>query len=49
MLFRDHETMAGENRAVIEEGQGDFVLKHQTSWHLAGDDLTKKAGHVIQG
>jgi hypothetical protein len=49
VLFWDQEAVAREDRAVIEERQRYFVLKHQTSRHLAGDDLTKKAGRVIQG
>jgi hypothetical protein len=48
MFFWDQEAMAREDRAVIKEGQRDFVLKHQTSRHLPGNDLTKKAGQVIQ-
>ncbi len=46
ILPGNQQTMAGENGAVVQKGDGNFVFKHQTRQDITADNLTKLAGRV---
>ena len=43
MRFRNQQDVAGEKRADVEEGDGDFVFENNFGFHFARNDFAEKA------
>lgn len=45
--FRNQQDVAGEKRANVEEGHGDFVFENNFGFEIARNDFAEEAGFVF--
>ena len=47
VCFRNQQDVAGEKRADVEEGDGDFVFENNLGFEFARNDFAEEAGFVL--